>query len=196
MDDLLVIKVGGSILKIGQLPQTLRVISTRNRPTIVVPGGGPFADSIRTIQDTLKFSDSTAHRMALLAMHQFACLIIENSKTFVGVDTLEELKSSISLDLIPVWLPERIASTADDIPQKWSMTSDGLAAWLAHKLGGAEVCLLKSCTIPQNSTLYELYENGIIDPEFYSLVERCGLKWSVIEMSNEKELIKRICKSI
>lgn len=192
MQNAIVIKIGGSSLRSAQLTQTLNLILKRKRSIIIVPGGGPFADLIRNAQNKYRFSDQTAHDMALLAMHQFGYLIREFSKDFVPCEVLEEFDDVLKKDKVPLWLPNQMAGLAKDVPKDWSMTSDGLSAWLTLQLGSEEVCLLKSCSIPENHTLSNLCENGIVDTQFLSLVKKHSLKWSVVEIFNEREIVKRI----
>lgn len=193
MHDLIVIKIGGSTLRSGNLAQALNLILKRQRPIVLVPGGGPFADLIRDKQREFFFSDRTAHDMALLAMHQFAYLIREFSQVFILCELLEEFTDAFIVGKIPLWLPTRMVGSANDVVKNWSLTSDGLSAWLAVQLGGKEVCLLKSCPIPENHSLAKLSEDGIIDTQFMSLVKQHALKWSVLEINNNKEILKRIC---
>ena len=41
----------------------------------IVPGGGPFADAVRTAQASMGYDDRAAHAMALMAMAQFGCAL-------------------------------------------------------------------------------------------------------------------------
>ena len=41
----------------------------------IVPGGGPFADGVRTAQASIGYDDRAAHAMALMAMAQFGCAL-------------------------------------------------------------------------------------------------------------------------
>lgn len=193
MHDLVVIKVGGSLLKIKKLGQTLNLILKSDRPVILVPGGGAFADFIREAQKEFCFSDCAAHYMAILAMHQFANLMLEFSQDFTPFETFGDLEEFQKKGRIPVWLPYRMVKDREDIPRNWSVTSDGLAAWLAVQLGNAEVCLLKSCSVPINISPLELCTEGIVDNHFLKLVTDHELKWSVLNITNEEEALKRIC---
>ena len=76
----LVIKVGGSLAETGRLPSAIALIESARVPVIVVPGGGPFADNVRALQPTLKFDDATAHRLAMLSMHQMAEMIVAQGR--------------------------------------------------------------------------------------------------------------------
>ena len=66
-------KIGGGLLAHqGCLDVVLAVIAdvARERPLLIVPGGGPFADAVRAQDDRLGLSDEAAHWMAVLAMDQ------------------------------------------------------------------------------------------------------------------------------
>ena len=54
---------------------------------VVVPGGGPFADAVRTAQGLWQFSDEVAHVMAIGAMDQFGRMLcgIEAAAEFCGL---------------------------------------------------------------------------------------------------------------
>src|SRR5688572_11112389 len=67
-----VVKLGGSYALSPRLPAILAAIRASHVPVVVVPGGGPFADAVRAAQPRMGFGDRAAHRMALLAMAQFA----------------------------------------------------------------------------------------------------------------------------
>ncbi len=72
----LVLKIGGSLAESGRLRAILRLVIRARRRVVIVPGGGPFADAVRSTQASLGFSDAAAHEMALLAMHQMAGVMI------------------------------------------------------------------------------------------------------------------------
>jgi aspartokinase-like uncharacterized kinase len=180
MHGLLVLKIGGSFLETGDLGRVLEAVLRRERPVVVVPGGGPFADHVRAAQAAHGFSDPLAHRLALLSMHQMGHVFAAAAAELAPAETTEDFAHLIASGMTPVWLPEVMATGAPDIPETWDMTSDGLAAWLAVNLGGAEVCLLKTCQVPAAATLAELAEAGIVDPEFKAIVNRSGLAWTVL----------------
>jgi aspartokinase-like uncharacterized kinase len=180
MHGLLVLKIGGSCLETGSLGPILAAVVKRGRPVIVVPGGGPFADQVRCAQAAHGFSDAVAHRLALLSMHQMAHVFAGLDANLVPAETAEDFAHLLAAGLTPVWMPEGMAAGAPDVPETWNMTSDGLAAWLAVQLGGAEVCLLKTCPVPAGATLATLANAEIVDPEFVAIVARAGLGWSVL----------------
>ena len=67
-----VVKLGGSVVRSGELVAWLDAIAAARCPIVVVPGGGALADEVRACQSELGFGDPAAHRMALLAMDQLA----------------------------------------------------------------------------------------------------------------------------
>ena len=42
---------------------------------LVVPGGGPFADAVRAVDEQVGLDDATAHALALRAMDQLGVLL-------------------------------------------------------------------------------------------------------------------------
>lgn len=78
-----VIKIGGSLLRAGPpatLFSTLLELGVCHRLAIV-PGGGAFADAVRTAARQHGLGPTTAHWMAVLAMDQSAHLVAEGLTT-------------------------------------------------------------------------------------------------------------------
>jgi aspartokinase-like uncharacterized kinase len=185
---LLVLKLGGSLLESGRLSGVLDVIAKRQRPVIVVPGGGPFAEQVRHSQVVNGFDDASAHRLALFAMQQMANVIASRSPHFAPAATREDIGLAGVNGLVPVWVPSTMAGADASIPKTWDMTSDSLAAWLAGEVGAIEVALVKSCAIDPAASIEQLMFAGIVDPLFGGFVERYGLKWSVLGETDEARL--------
>jgi aspartokinase-like uncharacterized kinase len=188
----LIIKLGGSLYESGLLAAALQRIAASSRAIILVPGGGPFADAVRAAQQRYGFSDALAHRLAILAMQQMACVIADMQPECVTADTPDDLMRLAQSGLqIPVWAPDAMTRRAGDIPRSWSMTSDGLAAWLAVKLGRLEVCLVKSCPVPRSLTVEALAQAGIVDAEFARIVTAYDLIWHVVGATDEAKFDAR-----
>ncbi len=176
----LVLKIGGSLAETGRLRAALALVSRARRPVVVVPGGGPFVDAVREAQAGLGLSDAAAHDMAILAMHQMAAAMTDIAPRLVAADTTREMQRTWRGRRIPVWLPARLCAGDRRIPRDWSVTSDGLAARLAERLGGAEVALMKSCAVPRGASPATLARHGIVDPVFPAIVARAALHWHVL----------------
>lgn len=184
----LVVKIGGSLLETGRLAEILALVVRARRPTVVVPGGGPFADAVREAQALFGFSDKLAHRMALLAMHQTGLLMTGIEPRLVAAETIAAMRGAWKVGRVAVWLPARLCERDRKIPCDWSITSDGLAARLAERLGRAPVVLVKSRTVDRVASPADLARDGVVDPVFAEIQARAGLEWAVLGPGEEREL--------
>lgn len=167
-----VVKIGGSLLGSPELERWLDVfVKFSDGKIIIVPGGGVFADAVREAQKISNISDSTAHKLALLAMDQFGHLLHSLNPKLATADSECEIDERTWQHRAIVWLPSRMVLADDTIPQNWDVTSDSLAAWLAEKLQAKHLILLKSDK-PSGSklNLAEITKNGIVDFAFQDFV--------------------------
>ena len=125
----------------GRLASIVPIVAATRAPVVVVPGGGTFADAVRVAQAELGFDDAVAHHMAILAMHQTAHMLAGLEARLAPVETLPAIRRALAEGRIPVWLPWKLSEHDTTIPADWSVTSDGLAARLAERLGRASVVL-------------------------------------------------------
>ena len=72
---LAIVKLGGSHATGPHLKDWLAAIAAEAGAIAIVPGGGPFADAVRTAQASMGYDDRAAHAMALMAMAQFGCAL-------------------------------------------------------------------------------------------------------------------------
>ena len=64
----IVVRVGGGLLSgVEHFEAVLGEIAAASRsvPLLVVPGGGPFADAVREVDDLLSLPDEATHWMAV-----------------------------------------------------------------------------------------------------------------------------------
>jgi aspartokinase-like uncharacterized kinase len=169
-----VIKVGGSLFDLPELPQRLRAWLAAQSPAhnVLVPGGGPLVEQIRAWHAEEPIDEVAAHWMC--------------------VDLL-----TVTAHLLHVWLPEipliendcllcqRVGEPGATIfgpaswmrrsepglpgewlPSSWETTSDSIAGRLAASLRADEFVLLKS-VLPRrraSKELSALAATGYIDP--------------------------------
>jgi dihydroneopterin aldolase len=134
---------------------------------ILVPGGGPFADAVRSAQHELGFDDSAAHHMALLAMEQYGRALASGRPRFKRASSAEEIRGVLADGGVPVWAPARMALAAKNLPESWDLTSDSLSAWLAGVLGASRLLLVKRIAGSQvHLSAAELAAAGLVDPLF------------------------------
>jgi aspartokinase-like uncharacterized kinase len=158
-----VVKLGGSLHDAPALGRWLHHLATApGPPRIVVPGGGPFADTVRESQPKLGFDDLVAHRMAILAMQQFG-IALQALEPALGVaETDDELRAAAA----SVWLPWQLAGGAA-VEASWNVTSDSLACWLATRLAAPTLILVKSAPVPSGTyPALKLVAAGLLDTAF------------------------------
>lgn len=190
----IVVKVGGSLAETGRLKPILKLIANSKRPVVVVPGGGQFADKVRDLQNAIRFDDAAAHRLAMLGMHQMAEVYFTLEERLAPADSLDGIARVLATGLIPVWLPLQMCQDDREIPANWSISSDGLAARLAERMGGADLYLLKSIDVLGEASIEELTEAGVVDPAFHGIVARARLNWRILGPSDDAAFAALLAK--
>jgi dihydroneopterin aldolase len=162
----IIVKLGGSLAHHRQFARWLEAVRNCKNGAIIVPGGGPFADCVRDAQRTMRFSDAAAHRMALLAMEQYAIACASSFPDALLMSDEAQLRL-IGEGRIGFWLPSRMTVGADDLPENWQVTSDSLAVWLTLRLGAFALVVIKSVDAKRDPiTADALVEREIVDPLF------------------------------
>jgi aspartokinase-like uncharacterized kinase len=163
-----VIKLGGSLATAPDLrPWLETIVRTPGPPRVVVPGGGPFADAVRAVQERWRFDDRIADRMALLAMHQYGLMLTGLEPKLRPAETIDSIRAACAAGLVPVWLPYAMVAEREDVEASWEVTSDSLALWLASAIGAERLVVVKSAALPHEPTeIDSLMEKGILDRAF------------------------------
>ncbi len=164
-----VVKLGGSLGDWDRLPEWLETLAESG--VVLVPGGGPFADQVRSAQARWGFGDRTAHAMAILAMRQYGLMLAALCPGFATATHIGELAAVFAGSRSAIWLPDPEAIPAREVPASWEITSDSLAAWLARNLGANHLLLVKSAAIPPGElTIARLVEEAWVDAAFPALI--------------------------
>lgn len=126
-----ILKIGGSL--IDESAKIIKIVSdhfagSNNTQVIVVPGGSIFANNIREVSEKYSITEEAAHWMAIAAMEQYAYLL----KDLSGIETIQDIEDIHRP--ISILLPYRILKEMDELPHSWDITSDSIAAWVAHKI--------------------------------------------------------------
>lgn len=159
---LTVIKLGGSLLEAGRARAWLTHWAARQVPVVVVPGGGPFADAVRSQQRVLGYDDRAAHRMAVLAMAQTACVFQSWCPAWQPGHDVDDLRALVGAGRPALWCPTVLPATAEG----WQVTSDSLAAWLATQLDARQLLIVKSIAAPAGSPPAHWQAQGWVDAAF------------------------------
>ena len=166
----LVVKLGGSLHH--QVPEIVQLLCRSERPLLVVPGGGLFADAVR--QEHL--ADDVAHWMAIAAMEQYGWFIASHGMRTTDILTVPETTA--------VFLPYIGMRTRDPLPHSWDVTSDSIAAWIAAELE-IELLVLKSVDgISLKGIIQEQVTipigNDVVDLFFIPFVLKHRIKTTII----------------
>ncbi|MBC8130363.1 MAG: amino acid kinase [Rhizobiaceae bacterium] len=166
MDTILVVKLGGSSAASPDFLRWIQAIEKSNGKVVVVPGGGPFANTVRRYQSKMGYGDAAAHHMAILAMEQFGLALVSLGTRMVPATTRVELAEALDAGRIPVWMPSKAVLDDPSIARDWSVTSDSLSAWLAGQMPHARLLLVKQIDVPHDSSIEALVGAQIVDESF------------------------------
>jgi aspartokinase-like uncharacterized kinase len=136
-----VVKLGGAVLAAEPLAALSGI--PRNGSTLVVPGGGPFADTVRAVDARLGLGDDAAHWAAILAMDQYAYALAALVHGATLVHEPRDLPLADDTANLPVLAPYQWLRAVDPLPHSWDVTSDSIAAWVAGAVGAERLLLVK-----------------------------------------------------
>jgi 5-(aminomethyl)-3-furanmethanol phosphate kinase len=176
---LVVIKVGGSLLDWPELPRRLAAFLDDDRgheanlrkQAVLIAGGGPFADLVRTVDQTHDLGDQRAHRLAIHALDLTAELLAALLPGSAVVHRQVEIRSCWNLGQVPILAPCRFLEEIDDrgpdpLATSWEVTSDSIAARMALLLQARRLILLKSAGLSADMGRGEAARSGLVDPMF------------------------------
>jgi aspartokinase-like uncharacterized kinase len=162
----LVVKLGGSQAASPMLPAWLGAIERGCGPIVVVPGGGPFADTVRAAQAVMGFDDRAAHRMALMAMTQFALALASLAPRLALAEDLAVVPAVLAAGRVPLISAWPLLRNAPNVPESWDVTSDSLSLWVAGAIGATSVVLVKHRRAPPGTTIALAVADGLVDAAF------------------------------
>jgi dihydroneopterin aldolase len=178
---LTVVKLGGSYAFSSDLQGWLAAIASNAGDIVLVPGGGPFADAVRSAQPRMGFDDDAAHHMALLGMDQYGRALAALNKRFTPAASIAGIRRALRAGNVPVWSPTEMVLKRNDIPRSWEVTSDGLAAWLACRIGARRVLLIKHVDPPPDPIRIEdLVARGVVDRSFVAFLRDGTVEASIV----------------
>jgi len=181
-----VVKLGGSLNRDPLLPQWLELLATLGRGRVaVVPGGGAFADQVRSLQSHWRFDDVAAHNMAILAMAQSATMLRALSPQLKPVVHDSDLRRALREGRTALWLPLELLREQPDELTTWDVSADSLALSLARRLNAERLIVVKSCPLDRAMSWRECAESGVLDRRFATLADGVAFP---IELVQREEL--------
>jgi aspartokinase-like uncharacterized kinase len=183
----LVVKIGGSLYDWPDFgPKLARWLNQfTSSETLLVPGGGPFVDLVRRLEELHHLDGDTAHWLALRAMTMAAGFLTELLEDngcdidFSSIGSILDCTESWHRNDRPI-LNAYAFSELGNLPHSWDVTSDSTAARLAELLG-AELVLLKSADPPPGDAA-AWAAAGYVDRYFPTIVNRARLSVRAINL--------------
>lgn len=174
-----VVKVGGSLGRGDDLRCLCRRLAQlgRRHSLLLVPGGGSFADTVREFDRRYDLGPSVAHWMAVAAMEQYGLALAELTPGAATAVTADSAGGALRGRGVTVLLPYRWLAEADPLAHDWGVTSDSLAAWVAHACGARRLVLIKPTAalekpLPSGAAAVRVVDSvdlpgwAAVDPEF------------------------------
>jgi dihydroneopterin aldolase len=188
-----VVKLGGSLAFSQHLRVWISGLAACPGRAVIVPGGGPFADAVRSAQTRMGFDDRAAHHMALLAMEQYGRVLISLNGVLAAADSADVIRRQLAAGKVPVWMPARMALAADDIARSWDVTSDSLAAWLAGRIGASRLYLVKHVPLRSGRVRCDdLVAKGVVDKAFARQLRSSNLEAALFEPADQDAALDAI----
>jgi aspartokinase-like uncharacterized kinase len=155
---LFVIKIGGSLLRRPDWPDAIATLLADQPSPLIVVGGGPVVDGLRSIDAASQRPASLMHQLAIDAMTLTARIVADS----LGLPLVGDSAAPLGVLEAAAWLE----TAAEKLPVGWHVTSDSIAAVVAARTGRS-LLLAKSVPPPHpEGDLGRLANSGWIDAWF------------------------------
>lgn len=181
-----VVKLGGSLLA---WPDWSLAFRQWQRPShsrdVLIVGGGRRVDQLRKLDQQIGLSQAACHAIALRMMTANAHRVARE----LGVNVVSSFDPKNARDSLCVLDVENLDAQqpltdhrGHRMPKHWDVTSDSLAAAVAHRLSAKELVLLKSMAPPPRR---DWHDSQFVDPMFASSVSP-ALRVSAVNLRNDR----------
>ena len=126
-----VVKIGGSLFPNYAIDLAKRL---ENTGSLIILGGGEFANLIRKYNSEVGFSDDTNHWTAIDCMDITAKLVNDKVESAKLAYTLDEINELSDEGYTPIFVVSDFLRQEDPFECSWDVTSDSIAAYVAHLL--------------------------------------------------------------
>lgn len=177
-----VVKIGGSLIGCAkEIVRRLCILSESGYGFLLVPGGGPMADLVRTFYKKGMVGDEAAHWMAVLAMEEYAYLLADGTGAEL-VDTPSPLQG------VRILRPYRYLLEDDSgLEHSWDYTSDAIAALVACRLGSDMIkvtdvdgVIISGKLVPEIRASELMGFQSCIDQGSLRIIDSCGVRCFVL----------------
>ena len=126
-----VVKIGGSLFPDHAIELAEQL---ENTASVIILGGGEFANLIRRYNDEIHFSNQTNHWTAIDCMDIIAKLVNDKVQSTKLAFSIEEVNDISDEGFTPIFVVSEFLRREDPFECSWDVTSDSIAAYVAHLL--------------------------------------------------------------
>ena len=126
-----VVKIGGSLFPDYAIDL---VDKLKNTSSVIILGGGEFANLIRKYDIEQEFSDEVNHWTAIDCMDIIAKLVNDKVDSAKLAYSIEDLYKIVEDGFTPIFAVSQFLKSEDPFECSWDVTSDSIAAYVAHLL--------------------------------------------------------------
>lgn len=126
-----VVKIGGSLFPKYAIELAKRLENTNS---VIILGGGEFANLIRRYDDEINFSDETNHWTAIDCMDIIAKLVCDKVDSCKLAYSIEDVEKISDEGFTPIFVVSQFLRENDPFECSWDVTSDSISAYVAHLL--------------------------------------------------------------
>ena len=126
-----VVKIGGSLFPDYAITLAKKL---ENTDSLIILGGGEFANLIRKYDDANHFSSEVTHNTAIECMGILSKLVDDKVNSTKLAFTLKEAEDISNDGLTPIFIVSNFLEKEDPFESSWDVTSDSIAAYVAHFL--------------------------------------------------------------
>ena len=126
-----VVKIGGSLFPKYAVELADKL---KNTSSLIILGGGEFANLIRKYDAVMNFSDEVNHWQAIDCMDIIAKLVNDKVSSTRLAYSIEDAQKISDNGLTPIFVVSEFLKKEDPFECTWDVTSDSIAAYIAHLL--------------------------------------------------------------
>jgi aspartokinase-like uncharacterized kinase len=175
-----VFKIGGRILENSNnikstFSQLIQLYEEKIlQKIIIIPGGGSFANFVRSLDEALQIGEDLAHWIAIYSINYNGMML---NRKYPNLESIEKLKTfQDAKQMFCIFLPYNFLRKDDTLPHNWDVTSDSIALYVANKLK------LNQCFLIKNI-------DGIFNIDKELIKSLSTFKYSELKRSNQLENI-------
>ena len=126
-----VVKIGGSLFPDYAIGLAKKLENTNS---LIILGGGEFANLIRKYDSTQNFSAEVTHYTAIDCMDILAKLVNDKVDSAKLAYSIEEAQKISDENFTPIFVVSDFLNKEDPFECSWDVTSDSIAAYVSHSL--------------------------------------------------------------